>query len=71
MVNANFYSVEFYRKDSDSGGCVRDIQFLYAYTAQDARYQVEVSREASFPKDPYFRVVKIEPAWDPNREGKP
>lgn len=65
MAEARLYLVSFYRENTGTGGAVVDKREEWAFSAQDARYQVELSFEGSFPSDRYFRVVKIEPVRDP------
>jgi hypothetical protein len=61
MGEANLYVVTFYQEDKRSGGCFPVTREELAYSAQDARAQVELSFEGVSPPDPYFRVLKIEP----------
>lgn len=58
------YLVTFYAEsEKTSGLCVPRTLEEWAYTAQDARLQVEIQFEGREPRDPYFRVIKIEPKW--------
>ncbi len=44
------------------GECARETDMVWAYNAADARYQVELSKEGTIPKDTTFRVTEIKPA---------
>lgn len=57
-LKARRYRVHYF---VDCGGCVSVSQVIFAYNAADARYQIELSMEGQEPKDPCFRVVRIEP----------
>lgn len=61
MATVNRYRVTFQRQDYESHASIRDSRVELAYSAQDARYQVEITFEGSEPRDPYLRVLRIEP----------
>lgn len=64
MATVNLYRVVFQRTANGGSGCIVDDRVERAYTAQDARYQVEITFEGFSPKDPYFRVLRIEPVHE-------
>jgi hypothetical protein len=60
MTTANLYLVFFYQ-EGPGGGCMEETREVLAYSAQDARLQVEITFEGRSPGDRYFRVTRIEP----------
>jgi hypothetical protein len=50
MGEANLYVVTFYQEDKRSGGCFPVTREEWAYSAQDARAQVELSFEGVSPR---------------------
>lgn len=63
MNVARPYIVTFYAAQERGGPCITKTVEEWAYTAQDARLQIEIQFEGTTPPDPYFRVIKIEPKW--------
>ena len=70
MAQANFYCVRYQYEDRyrNAGTPMTTARFLYAYTAEDAHYQVGVYVKGLNPDDPYFKILEIEPAQYPNQE---